>query len=170
MTLNFFWIRFVAFGLLGASLSSPCWSQEQKSPTATASPTSQHIGLVDQVATLQREVETLKQQIASLETAKPPSSFGLALPIGSVVSYWGSLDNLPSGYELCNGELITTPDSPINGERKPDLRDSFIKGATTSIHDVRAEKEKEIGDKTGLEYFQTDGLNQMTLADTWRPD
>src|SRR5271166_2174755 len=141
MTLNLFWIRFVAYGLLGASFPSPCWGQEQKSPTATPSPTSQRIGLIDQVAALQREVETLKQKIASLETAGPPSSPGLALPVGSIVSYWGSLDELPKGYELCDGELVTTPDSPINGKRKPNLVDSFLKGALKGVSDVRANPE-----------------------------
>jgi hypothetical protein len=67
MTLNFFWIRFVALGLLVASLSSPCWSQEQKSPTAIESPTSQHIGLIDQVAASQSEIATLKQKMSTLE-------------------------------------------------------------------------------------------------------
>jgi hypothetical protein len=43
---------------------------------------------------------------------------GLALPKGSVASYWGSLDELPKGYELCDGELVTTPDSPSQWHEK----------------------------------------------------
>jgi hypothetical protein len=66
MTLNFSWIRCVGFCIFGASFSFPCWSQEQQSPTAVASPTSEKIGLIDQVATLRREVDELKQRLSTV--------------------------------------------------------------------------------------------------------
>jgi hypothetical protein len=70
-----------------------------------------------------------------------PPGPGLALPIGSIVSFWGDLGELPKAYELCDGELVTTPDSPLNGKRKPNLVDRFLKGAAPGVKDVREKPE-----------------------------
>jgi hypothetical protein len=52
-----------------------------------------------------------------------------ALPIGSVIAFWGQRADLRANYELCDGEEVTTSDSPVLKQHKPDLRDSFVKGS-----------------------------------------
>lgn len=66
---------------------------------------------------------------------------GPALPVGTVVPLWGTATAIPNGYEICDGELVTTPGSSIHKTRKPDLRDQFIKGAKADIPDVTTNPE-----------------------------
>ena len=130
MTLNLLWIRFVAFGLLVASFSSPCWGQEQKSPTATASPTSQHIGLIDQVAALQREVETLKQKIASLELTDE-----ITVPLGTMLPFFAA--TLPKGdrWIWADGKSQWPNEAwvpkNLQGKPVPDLTKGLLVGGST---------------------------------------
>jgi hypothetical protein len=66
------------------------------------------------------------------------------VPIGAVVAYWGSIQpKPPDGYELCNGELVTTAGSPLLGTRKPNLIDSFVTGAVQDTKDVRDKYQPE---------------------------
>ena len=66
---------------------------------------------------------------------------GPALPVGSVIPFWGSSSAVPTGYELCDGELVVTPGSPIHNTRKPKLFGRFIRGASgpvASTEDLRS--------------------------------
>lgn len=49
---------------------------------------------------------------------EPVAAYSVKAPVGTIVIWSGSEDNIPDGWELCNGE---------NG--KPDLRDRFVLGA-----------------------------------------
>ncbi len=54
------------------------------------------------------------------------------VPIGMVLEWWRPHANfpLPDGYVLCDGSLITDPESPFNGLTIPNLLDGFVKGVT----------------------------------------
>src|SRR5690606_30626407 len=54
-----------------------------------------------------------------------------AVPIGGVIMWWGTVDAIPDGFELCDGTAPTTPGAVLTG-RKPDLVDRFAKGAGAS--------------------------------------
>lgn len=68
-------------------------------------------------------------------------------PIGSIVMYTGTKEDLPEGWQLCNGE---------NGT--PDLRNRFIKGAAT--------KGSTGGSATHSHTLQTDGAHNHTMQAT----
>jgi len=55
---------------------------------------------------------------------------GIFVPVGAVIMWWGSVNQIPTNFELCNGATPTTPGALLQGN-KPDLRDKFVKGATT---------------------------------------
>lgn len=57
------------------------------------------------------------------------------VPVGGVVFWWGALTGIPAGFEVCDGAAASTPGATLQG-LKPDLRDRFPKGATSSAADV----------------------------------
>ena len=57
----------------------------------------------------------------NLSVAGSISGFG-AFPIGAIVLWSGSIDTIPDGWALCNGNTV-------NGRKTPDLRDRFVPGA-----------------------------------------
>ena len=58
------------------------------------------------------------------------ASLAVAVPIGSVVSYWGTRESLAAlkDWELCDGTPVRNPGSPMVGKPKPDLVDRFVMG------------------------------------------
>lgn len=61
------------------------------------------------------------------------------VPVGTVIAWWGNWSvprDRPNGFELCDGSNVATTGSHISGQRKPDLRNRFIKGATENNWDV----------------------------------
>ena len=57
-------------------------------------------------------------------------------PVGTIVAWSGTVANIPTGYQLCDGlEAQTSALSAITGAYVPDLRSRFIVGA----HDVTGE-------------------------------
>ena len=51
-------------------------------------------------------------------------------PVGTIVAWSGSVSNIPSGYQLCDGTAARTATlSAITGTYVPDLRSRFIVGA-----------------------------------------
>jgi hypothetical protein len=50
------------------------------------------------------------------------------VPVGGIVPYYGDPAQLPSSWRLCDGTAITDADSPLNGQRSPDLRGMFVRG------------------------------------------
>ncbi|MBN1478066.1 hypothetical protein JXA47_15020 [Candidatus Sumerlaeota bacterium] len=59
-------------------------------------------------------------------------SAGNGVPAGTVVMWWGDRDNIPYGWELCDGTAVTTSNSPIAGVIKPNMTDTFARGANAS--------------------------------------
>jgi hypothetical protein len=59
----------------------------------------------------------------------PPEPPGM-LPVGSIVAWWGRPEQVPFGYEICDGKPSTDHDA-IFRERKPDLRGRFLRGSDT---------------------------------------
>ncbi|MGB0550997.1 MAG: hypothetical protein ACPGQV_00245 [Alphaproteobacteria bacterium] len=53
------------------------------------------------------------------------------VPIGATIPYFGPLEKLPPSWSLCNGEVVRDQDSPLIGQRLPDLRDAFVRGASS---------------------------------------
>ena len=55
------------------------------------------------------------------------------VPIGTVIDWWRNEDAsivmpFPSGYQVCDGSVITSSQSPLVGQNVPDLSDRFILG------------------------------------------
>ena len=51
------------------------------------------------------------------------------IPLGAVIAFPNKLTAPPEGYEFCDGEFVTTRNSPMLGKRKPDLNGRFLRGA-----------------------------------------
>ncbi|MEL0114131.1 MAG: hypothetical protein VW835_20560 [Rickettsiales bacterium] len=51
------------------------------------------------------------------------------VPIGSAVPYFRPLSTLPAGWMPCHGETVRDSSSPLHGQRLPDLRHVFVRGA-----------------------------------------
>lgn len=60
---------------------------------------------------------------------------GLAVPVGGVIMWWGSIASLPENFEICDGSAPVTTGATLVGI-KPDLRDRFVKGAVADANDV----------------------------------
>lgn len=73
-----------------------------------------------------------KHQIASVPMAM--SSAGAqgpgSIPIGGVISYWGTSAQIPVGWKLCDGTAVNDAASKLNGQVVPNLVDKFVRGAT----------------------------------------
>ena len=50
-------------------------------------------------------------------------------PVGGIIMFTGRIDELPGNWKVCNGQRVQDSDSPFHGERVPDLRDIFVRGA-----------------------------------------
>lgn len=79
------------------------------------------------------------------------------LPIGSVIAFWGKSTDIPANYELCDGEEVTTSDSPVLKQHKPDLRDSFVKGSIKDTKDVTVNPETGGHDFQNLSHRHASG-------------
>ena len=54
-----------------------------------------------------------------------------SIPIGAVIDWWrpNSTFAVPDGYMICDGSVVNDAQSPFNGEKLPELRGRFIRGA-----------------------------------------
>ena len=54
------------------------------------------------------------------------------VPVGAVIDWWRPNDTflIPDGYQICDGSEVKDPDSPLKGEKLPDLNGAFIRGVT----------------------------------------
>lgn len=59
------------------------------------------------------------------EQERPPDP---GIPIGTVLPWWGTVDAIPAGFELCDGRFPETRGAILK-EPKPDLLGRFLKGA-----------------------------------------
>lgn len=71
-----------------------------------------------------------RQQVFSAPFAlrSPPET-----PVGGIIMFSGKESDLPENWKICNGQVITDKDSPYYGNKAPDLRDLFVRGATGDI-------------------------------------
>lgn len=65
--------------------------------------------------------------------------FVAALP-GEVRMWWGAQNGIPEGWEVCDGNEVTTPGAKLTG-KKPNLVDRFPKGAPAASKTVADLKE-----------------------------
>ena len=60
---------------------------------------------------------------------------GDSIPVGSIITWSGSRDSVPDGYQICDGSnAATVALAAIVGSTVPDLTDRFIVGAASSIN------------------------------------
>ncbi|RKH13584.1 hypothetical protein D7V97_05050 [Corallococcus sp. CA053C] len=56
------------------------------------------------------------------------------IPIGTIVDAWRPPDSsqvILEGFQICDGSTVTHPDSPLVGQRLPDLRDLFVRSVSS---------------------------------------
>jgi len=70
------------------------------------------------------------QRLAPAAYAITPAFGGV--PIGTVIDWFGKADNLPHGYMVADGRVVTDPSSPLNGVRLPNLVDKFVRGRSAT--------------------------------------
>lgn len=77
-----------------------------------------------------------------LESGKMNALAATAPPIGSIVAYVGSLNQLPSGWQSCDGSALPA-NSPLRSlfTATPDLRGMFLRGTGGAGPAVRATQE-----------------------------
>ena len=52
------------------------------------------------------------------------------IPIGGITMYFGAEEDLPENWRICNGKEVEDPASQFMGQKLPDLRGLFVRGAT----------------------------------------
>lgn len=87
--------------------------------------------------------------LANAETANvsshTTSSIG-EIPVGGITIFYGKENELPENWKIANGQLVNDPDSPYHKQRLPDLRETFVRGATD---------DEEVGDSGGRDERDT---------------
>lgn len=53
------------------------------------------------------------------------------VPVGTILPYFGSINDLTEGWVVSNGSTVDDPDSPLNGQKLPNLQGMFLRGATS---------------------------------------
>jgi hypothetical protein len=71
-----------------------------------------------------------RQRLASVPYALRTREAANGLPIGSVVPWWRptAATPVPEGFAVCDGSMVSDPDSPLDGTVLPDLRERVILG------------------------------------------
>jgi hypothetical protein len=57
-------------------------------------------------------------------------------PVGAVLPYFGDPADLPASWKVCDGSVVSDPESPLDGVTLPDMRDSFARGETDAARDI----------------------------------
>ena len=92
---------------------------------------------------------------SQVPAAQAPDAEFLAqvvVPVGGIIVWWGSENDVPRNFEVCDGRLVATQGALLTG-RKPDLRDRFVKG-TPLPNSFRTQN------------FKTGGSNTLSLGKT----
>jgi len=70
--------------------------------------------------------------------AVPGVGPGADVPVGTILAFWGDENDLPDGWEACDGSAVEARDALLRGP-KPDLRERFLRGTkTASTYKARA--------------------------------
>jgi Collagen triple helix repeat (20 copies) len=61
-----------------------------------------------------------------------PAGSASGVPVGTVIDWWRPDDSfqVPTGFQICDGSVVSNPDSPLNGKTLPNLLNKFIRGVT----------------------------------------
>ena len=82
------------------------------------------------------------------------------IPVGAVIPWWGNVQQIPPGFEVCDGRFPETRGAALT-DPKPDLRDRFPKG-TERPRDFRPRMARTGGSNTNS---ATTGGHQLTVAE-----
>ncbi len=71
-----------------------------------------------------------RQRLASVPYALRTREAANGVPIGGVVPWWRPTPTtpVPDGFAVCDGSVLSDPDSPLDGTTLPDLTDRVILG------------------------------------------
>jgi hypothetical protein len=56
-----------------------------------------------------------------------PDSNALDVPIGAILIWWGRATDVPHGFEVCDGTVVSTKGAVLRGA-KPNLQERFVRG------------------------------------------
>lgn len=59
--------------------------------------------------------------------AQDPPAVQAEVPIGGIIIWWGRAEDIPYGFEACDGTAVTTKGAVFKG-KKPDLQSKFPRG------------------------------------------
>ena len=85
-----------------------------------------------------------RQKLASVAYAFVANRLTLpTVPIGTILDWYRPTPTtaMPEGYQMCDGSLITDPESPMQGQNTPNLIDKITYGVTLARVDQREKKE-----------------------------
>ena len=89
-----------------------------------------------QIATLTASVTTVQSQMAAI--IAQIVALGNLVPIGAIIPWFKDTPGvpaLPANFVECNGQFLSDPDSPLDGELMPDINTGaqrFLRGGLTS--------------------------------------
>lgn len=152
---------------LGTALSSH--TQNTSNPHNT---TKEQVGLgnipnsitsevtVDDAATLAtaRAAKRLNDAISAVN-GKADNALANAMPKGGIIMWSGSIDNIPTGYVLCDGRPA------VNGQAIPDLRNKFIRGASdlSNTSGLTADDRGQVAAPSAVGQQGGNNKHQMTI-------
>lgn len=129
---------------LQAQTAAPTTAELQQQLTAL----SQQVQVLQtEKAKLTQDLSQLSQQQAATDTAlkdlKSEFSANAEIPVGSIVAWHKDLAGTPdlgADWQICDGQLITDPESPMYGQSTPDLnspvyangKGKYLRGGNTS--------------------------------------
>ncbi len=126
-----------------AFLSSPFSFNSQKAAEADSitildAAGNNRVGTVklDQIFTMSTSSQADRADPTKWKLKEQNVPAGVSVPVGGVIMWWGSTSAIPAGFELCTGGAPTTAGALISS--KPDLRDRFVKGASSGATNVLA--------------------------------
>ena len=94
----------------------------------------------DDIRPLSERVDDLNLNVSSISESINDIKLQInKVPIGGIILWWGDWNrknSRPIGYELCDGSSVNTEDSPILGQRKPDMHGRYPKGAAKEHSNV----------------------------------
>ena len=80
-----------------------------------------------------------QSDMAAAEQAAAGGSSSLnGVPIGVILPYVGSLEDLPSGWAPCDGRVVYDPGSPFNGKALPNLMDNRFPMGVASAEELNS--------------------------------
>jgi hypothetical protein len=110
-------VTIIVVGSRGTGQTPPNDPDKSKSNPAQLKAPTEELGLVVRMHNLEREVATLTRT---------------APPVGSILPFVGDPATLPPEWQVCNGEPLKDPTSPLMktlaGGKVPDLSDRFVRG------------------------------------------